>query len=156
MLLKVLFEWQTEQILIKLLFYVQFDLGLQCSACLFTVTWNSAHQSLALSSRHIGIFFLFFPENRFWHFMQIISSGDNLHEMPKPVSEKNKKNIINVLAAELVQRVVMLKVPSKILADYIIIFQRKDNSTFQLNSLLSRKKVIQNVVCCNCDWHFKG
>ena len=29
-------------------------------------------------------FFLFFPENRFWHFMQIGSNGDNLHEMSKP------------------------------------------------------------------------
>ena len=25
--------------------------------------------------------FLFFPESRFWHFMQIVSNGDNLHEM---------------------------------------------------------------------------
>ena len=30
-------------------------------------------------------FFLFFPENRLWHFMQIVSIGDNLHEMSKPV-----------------------------------------------------------------------
>ena len=31
------------------------------------------------------IFFLFFPENWLRHFMQIVSSGDNLHEMPKPI-----------------------------------------------------------------------
>ena len=31
------------------------------------------------------IFFLFFPENRIWHFMQIVSLGDNLHEMSYPV-----------------------------------------------------------------------
>ena len=30
-------------------------------------------------------FFLFFPENRIWHFMQIVSIGDNLHEMLNPV-----------------------------------------------------------------------
>ena len=29
---------------------------------------------------HIEIFFLFFPENKSWHFMQ-----DNLHEMSNPV-----------------------------------------------------------------------
>ena len=31
------------------------------------------------------IFFLFFPENWIWHFMQIVSFGDNLHEMSNPV-----------------------------------------------------------------------
>ena len=31
------------------------------------------------------IFFLFFPENWIWHFMQIVSLGDNLHEMSNPV-----------------------------------------------------------------------
>ena len=31
------------------------------------------------------IFFLFFPESIFWHFMQIVSSGDNLHEMSKSI-----------------------------------------------------------------------
>ena len=33
----------------------------------------------------IGIIFHIFPENRFRHFMQIVSIGDNLHEMSKPV-----------------------------------------------------------------------
>ena len=38
------------------------------------------------------IFFLFFPENKIWHFMQIVSTGDNLHEMSKPVfREKIRK-----------------------------------------------------------------
>ena len=45
----------------------------------FTTPWaNSADDKLM-------IFFLFFPENRFWHFMQIVSIRDNLHEMSKPV-----------------------------------------------------------------------
>ena len=30
-------------------------------------------------------FFVFFPENRLWPFMQIVSTGDNLHEMSNPI-----------------------------------------------------------------------
>ena len=30
------------------------------------------------------IFFLFFQENKFRHFMQIVSLGDNLHEVSDP------------------------------------------------------------------------
>ena len=36
-------------------------------------------------SIHLKIFFLFFPENRFRHYMQIVSYGDNLHVMSKAV-----------------------------------------------------------------------
>ena len=44
---------------------------------------------------------LFFPENRIWHFMQIVSLGDNLHEMSYPVSwEKKKKKKFKMLSAE--------------------------------------------------------
>ena len=42
--------------------------------------------------------------------MQIVSSGDNLHEMSNPVTGKNKKNIINLSSAENAQRVVKVKV----------------------------------------------
>ena len=42
-----------------------------------TLSANSADDKL--------IFFLIFPENRFGHFMQIVSYGDNLHEMTKPI-----------------------------------------------------------------------
>ena len=38
-----------------------------------------------ISADDTEIFFLFFPGNRLWHFMQIFSSGDNLHEMSKPI-----------------------------------------------------------------------
>ena len=31
------------------------------------------------------MFSLFFPENKIWHFMQIVSNGDNLHEMSDPI-----------------------------------------------------------------------
>ena len=42
--------------------------------------------------------------------MQIVSLGDNLHEMSEPAFwEKNKKNIINLLSAELTQSVVKVK-----------------------------------------------
>ena len=30
-------------------------------------------------------FFLFFLENRIWHFMKIVSLGDNLHEVSNPI-----------------------------------------------------------------------
>ena len=45
-----------------------------------------------LAENKLVIFFLVFPENRIWHFMQIISIGDNLHEMLNPVfMEKYEK-----------------------------------------------------------------
>ena len=38
--------------------------------------------------------------------MQIISIGDNLHEMSNPIlREQNKKNVINLSSAELAQQV---------------------------------------------------
>ena len=38
------------------------------------------------SRQHTEIFvFVFCPENRFRHFMQIVSNGDNLNEMSNPV-----------------------------------------------------------------------
>ena len=45
----------------------------------FTTLWAF------LADGKLMIFFLFFLENRIWHFMQIVSSGDNLHEMSNPV-----------------------------------------------------------------------
>ena len=32
--------------------------------------------------------FLIFPENRTWHFMQIVPIGDNLNEISNPVSSE--------------------------------------------------------------------
>ena len=40
--------------------------------------------------------------------MQIVSDGDNLHEMSNPVG-KSKKNIINLLSVEFAQRVIKVK-----------------------------------------------
>ena len=53
------------------------------------------------SRRNFEIFTLFFPENRIWHFVQIISLGDNLHEMSNPISQKkNEKTLFNLSSAE--------------------------------------------------------
>ena len=52
----------------------------------FTTIWTNSTDKLMA-------FFVFFPENRIWHFMQIVSIGDNLHEMSKLFSRKNKKKI---------------------------------------------------------------
>ena len=41
--------------------------------------------------------------------MQIVSIGDNLHEMSNPVSGKKYENVINLSSAELAQRVVKVK-----------------------------------------------
>ena len=30
-------------------------------------------------------FFLFFPENMYWHLMQIVSLGENLYELSKSI-----------------------------------------------------------------------
>ena len=35
--------------------------------------------------QNFEIVFLFLPENRIWHFVQIVSIGDNLYGMSNPV-----------------------------------------------------------------------
>ena len=61
--------------------------------------------------------------------MQIVSNRDNLHKMSDPVFLKKKKikkkNIINVLSAELAQRVV------KYYASYKYIFPKIWNEVFE-------------------------
>ena len=44
--------------------------------------------------------------------MQIVTNGDNLHELSNPVSEKNKKNLLNLWSTEFAQRVVNVKLSS--------------------------------------------
>ena len=41
------------------------------------------------------IFFLLFPENSLWHFMQIVFVGDNMHEVSVYFPGKNKKQNIS-------------------------------------------------------------
>ena len=43
---------------------------------------------------------LIFPENKIWHFMQIVSNGDNLHEMSKPVFLENQIKYFKMVSAE--------------------------------------------------------
>ena len=52
------------------------------------MVWNLAPKELMhsilgknFSRWQIMIFFLFFPENMIWYFMQIVFSGDSLHEL---------------------------------------------------------------------------
>ena len=47
--------------------------------------------------------FLIFLENRIRHFMQIVSSGDDLHEMSNCVHWKKEETVVNLLSAELVK-----------------------------------------------------
>ena len=57
-------------------------------------------------SRHFHFFLLFFPENRFWHFMHIVPIGDSLYEISKPIFLENKKNIYqNVICWRFYQEV---------------------------------------------------
>ena len=46
------------------------------------------------------MFFLFFPENRIWYFLQIVSNGDNLHEMSNPVSWEKEEKYFKLTSAE--------------------------------------------------------
>ena len=41
--------------------------------------------------------------------MQIVSFGDNLHEMSNPIFLESRENIINLPSAELAQKVVKVK-----------------------------------------------
>ena len=43
------------------------------------------------NQRHFDLSFLFFPENRIRHYMQIVSAGDNLHRMSNSIFSENKK-----------------------------------------------------------------
>ena len=60
------------------------------------------------------IVFLFFPENRIWHYMQIISLRDSLHEMSNLFSGKNKKKYFKMLSAENFTHVQSMKSPPSI------------------------------------------
>ena len=52
--------------------------------------------------------------------MQIVSLGDNLHEMSNPFSGKIKKNLINLSSAESAHSMLSVKAPYKIAADNIL------------------------------------
>ena len=63
---------------------------LKCQLTL-TTTWDNSVYDKQI------MFFLFFPENRIWNFMQIVSNRDNLHKMSNPVFwEKQEKKSISL------------------------------------------------------------
>ena len=69
---------------------------------LFTITtlWaNSADD----------ILMIFSPENRIWHFIQIISLGDNLHVMSKPIFWEKQEKYFKMVSAENLPRVLSVK-----------------------------------------------
>ena len=52
--------------------------------------------------RQIENIFFIFPENMLQHFMQIVSLGDNLHDMLKPIFWKKKsENYFRLSSAEI-------------------------------------------------------
>ena len=71
---------------------------------------NTWHAGQIFSRRYFDIcFFIFFPENKIWYFMQIVSYPEETISMKcqSLLSGKNKNtcNMINLSSAELVQRV---------------------------------------------------
>ena len=55
---------------------------------------------LANSADDIADSFLFSPENWIWYFMQIVSTGDNLCEISKPVFWEKEK-YFKILSADI-------------------------------------------------------
>ena len=51
----------------------------------------------------VVVFFLF-PGNWFGHFMKVVFEAENLHEMSKPISWKNKKNILKCRQMKILHR----------------------------------------------------
>ena len=45
----------------------------------FSILWANSEDDKLIK------LFLFFQDNRVWHFMQTVSIGDNLHEISSPV-----------------------------------------------------------------------
>ena len=59
---------------------------------IFTTLWaNSADDKLVI---------LIFPRNIIWNFMQIVSTGGNLHEMSNPVFWEKLEKYVKMLSAE--------------------------------------------------------
>ena len=47
------------------------------------LTFTTLHANSA--DDKLIVFFIFFPENRVWHIMQIVSLGDNLQDVSNPI-----------------------------------------------------------------------
>ena len=84
------------------------------------------------------IFFLFFQENRLWYFMQIVSNGDNLHEMSKPFFwKKRRKYISNCCLLKFLQSMLRVNSPSLIINTGQGTFSISGNMTF-ISGLISK------------------
>ena len=65
------------------------------------------HHSLSIfSRRQIDDIFLISPENRIFHLMQIVSNGDNLHEISKPVFRDKYEKYFKMSSVEFYTQVV--------------------------------------------------
>ena len=77
---RIIFHSKSTDNLVDIKLYIQVQVTNAADNTLtFTTLWAF------LADDKMMLFFLFFPENRIWHFMQIVSLGDNLHEMSNPV-----------------------------------------------------------------------
>ena len=68
----------------------------------------------------IDAIFLFFPENRLWHFLQIVSLGDSLHEMSNLFSGKNKKKNISFKMSNILHKFMNVEFPR---AGFVSVFR---------------------------------
>ena len=57
----------------------QFSEHILCNYLTFTIFWGNPADNKLMT------FFLLFLENRFWHFIQTVPSGGNLHGTSKPI-----------------------------------------------------------------------
>ena len=99
-------------------YFVPADLGLQCllnflfNCCRNFTVWmkhyhwlrfenQSAHTGQIQHWWQTGDILLFFPENRIWHFMEIVSR-DNLHEMSNPILWEKQQKIFQMVSVEII------------------------------------------------------
>ena len=50
----------------------------------YVIIWHFACQVKIPADNILKYFSFIFLENKLWHFMQIVSLGDNIHDMSKP------------------------------------------------------------------------
>ena len=85
---------------------------------------------------HHGPLVLFFPEVRIWHFMQIVSNGNNLHEMSKPVFWKKIKKTLICHLLKILSRVQNIRIsafneyPQHMIFFLFFFFHRNKDLTF--------------------------
>ena len=96
--------------------------------------------NLAVSADN-NFFFLFVPENRICHFMQIVC---NLHKMPNPVLRgKYEKTISKCLLLKFLSRLLSLKI-TKITSPSIV----PDKTLFFMNRKVFSLFCRENILCC--------